>query len=74
MKPGLATDGTEKQEAGDLVSGQTRFLDLSCVDVAGTQSSVDMEVVVVFGFQPPKAGEFGTALSESAEDSIPLEV
>jgi hypothetical protein len=74
MKPGLVMDGTEKQEAEDLELGQTRFLDLSYVDVAGTQSSGDMEVAVVFGFQPPKAGEFGTALSESAENSIPLEL
>jgi hypothetical protein len=72
MKPGLVMDGTEKQEAEDLESGQTRFLDLSYVDVAGTQSSGDMEVAVVFGFQPPKAGEFETALSKSGTGTILL--
>jgi hypothetical protein len=73
IKPGLVVDGNEKQKAEDVESGQIRFLDLSYVDVAETHSG-DMEVLVVFGFQPPKAGEFEAALSKSAMGTIFLQV
>jgi hypothetical protein len=69
-KPGLVMDGTEKQEPENLEPEQIRSLDLSHVDAAGIQSSGGMEVVVVFGFQLPKAGEFETALSKSARGTI----